>query len=78
MAGAPGEGPGGLKIDLSRLFGAPSAIDLAARERDVELVRDGRDAVGMTVGIPKRQSGKPSAPKDELDELIDSLDSLDL
>jgi hypothetical protein len=78
IAGAPGEGPGGLKIDLSRLFGAPSAIDLAARERDVELVRDGRDAVGMTVGIPKRQSGKPSAPKDELDELIDSLDSLDL
>ncbi len=58
IAGAPGEGPGGLKIDLSKLFGAPNAIELAALERDVELVRDGRVAVGLTVGIPKRQAGK--------------------
>jgi NAD-dependent dihydropyrimidine dehydrogenase PreA subunit len=69
IAGAPGEGPGGMKIDLSKLFGAPNAIELAAMERDVELVKDGRDAVGLSVGIPRRQSGKEAAEKDELDSL---------
>lgn len=78
VAGAPGEGPGGLKIDLSRLFGAPTAIELAALERDVELVRDGRTAVGLSVGIPRRQTGKETAEKDDLDKLMDDLDSLEL
>jgi NAD-dependent dihydropyrimidine dehydrogenase PreA subunit len=78
IAGAPGEGPGGMKIDLSKLFGAPSAIEMAALERDAELVRDGRDAVGLAVGIPKRQSGKVSAEKDDLDKLMDELDGLAL
>jgi hypothetical protein len=78
IAGAPGEGPGGLKIDLSKLFGAPSAIELAALERDVELVRDGRAAVGLTVGIPKRQAGKEAAEKDDLDKLMDELDNLEI
>jgi NAD-dependent dihydropyrimidine dehydrogenase PreA subunit len=78
IAGAPGEGPGGLKIDLSKLFGAPSAIELAAMERDVELVKDGRSAVGMTVGIPKRQTGKAAAEKDDLDRLMDELDNLEI
>jgi len=78
IAGAPGEGPGGMKIDLSKLFGAPSAIELAAMERDIELVKDGRDAVGLSVGIPRRQSGKAVAEKDDLDKLMDELDSLDL
>jgi NAD-dependent dihydropyrimidine dehydrogenase PreA subunit len=78
IAGAPGEGPGGLKIDLSKLFGAPSSIELAALERDVELVKDGRAAVGMSVGIPLRQAGKPPSEKDDLDKLMDELDSLDL
>jgi NAD-dependent dihydropyrimidine dehydrogenase PreA subunit len=78
IAGAPGEGPGGLKIDLSKLFGAPSAIELAALERDVELVKDGRSAVGMTVGIPKRQTGKAAAEKDDLDRLMDELDNLEI
>src|SRR5215470_3797655 len=63
IAGAPGEGPGGLKIDLSKLFGAPSAIELAAMERDVELVKDGRAAVGLSVGIPRRQAGKAATEK---------------
>ena len=75
IAGASGEVTS-LKIDLSQLFGAPNAMDLAARERDVELVRDGRDAVGLTVGIPKRQA-KPAC-RDDLDDLIDGLDDLDL
>jgi NAD-dependent dihydropyrimidine dehydrogenase PreA subunit len=78
IAGAPGEGPGGLKIDLSKLFGAPSAIELAAMERDVELVKDGRAAVGLSVGIPRRQTGKAATEKDDLDKLMDELDSLDL
>jgi len=78
IAGAPGEGPGALKIDLSKLFGAPSAIEMAALERDTELVRDGRDAVGLTVGIPKRQIGKPAHEKDDLDRLMDELDELSL
>jgi len=78
IAGAPGEGPGGLKIDLSKLFGAPSAIELAAMERDVELVKDGRAAVGLNVGIPLRQAGKAAAEKDDLDKLMDELESLDL
>jgi NAD-dependent dihydropyrimidine dehydrogenase PreA subunit len=78
IAGAPGEGPGGLKIDLSKLFGAPSAIELAAMERDIELVKDGRNAVGLSVGIPRRQAGKAATEKDDLDKLMDELDSLDL
>jgi NAD-dependent dihydropyrimidine dehydrogenase PreA subunit len=78
IAGAPGEGPGGLKIDLSKLFGAPNAIELAAMERDVELVKDGRAAVGLSIGIPRRQAGKEATEKDDLDKLMDKLDSLDI
>ena len=77
IAGADGE-IGDVKIDLSKLFGAPSAVELAARERDVELVRDGRDGVGLSIGIPKRLKEKPPKPRDELDDLIDSLDALEL
>ncbi|WP_417385691.1 ATP-binding protein [Gimesia sp.] len=76
IAGADGE-VAGLKIDLSKLFGAPDALEMAARERDVELVADGRDAVGMTVGIPQRTKISKET-SDELDDLIDSLDALDL
>jgi NAD-dependent dihydropyrimidine dehydrogenase PreA subunit len=78
IAGSPDENAGGLKIDLSQLFGAPNAIEVAALERDTELVAAGRDAVGLSVGIPKRQAGKPQEPKDELDDLMDQLDDLDL
>ncbi len=77
IAGADGE-IGDVKIDLSKLFGAPSAVELAARERDVELVRDGRDTVGLSIGIPKRLKDKPPKPRDELDDLIDSLATLEL
>ena len=67
-----------LKIDLSKLFGAPDAVDVAASERDEQLVLAGRDAVGLSVGIPKRREGKPQESKDELDSLIDAVDDLDL
>ncbi len=72
----------GLKIDLSQLFGAPtegkSAAEIAAAERDEQLVIAGRDAVGMSVGMPKRQDGKAQEPKDDLDSLLDELDDSDL
>jgi hypothetical protein len=80
IAGADTGSVGALKIDLSKLFGGGEgdALSTAVQERDRELVNDGRDAVGMAVGIPKRQEGKPAAPKDDLDKLVDDLDSLGL
>jgi NAD-dependent dihydropyrimidine dehydrogenase PreA subunit len=80
IAGADTGAVGGLKIDLSKLFGGDvgDALSAAVLERDRELVNDGRQAVGMTVGIPKRQAGKTHGPKDDLDKLVDDLDSLGL
>ena len=81
IAGSP-ISVGGLKIDLSRLFGSPetdkSAVEIAALERDEQLMMAGRDAVGMSVGIRKRQADQPAEPKDELDDLLDALDDFDL
>ncbi len=81
IAGSPEADAGvGLKIDLSKLFGAPdkSPLEMAVAERDTELMADGRDAVGMAVGIPKRQAQRDEAPRDNLDDLMDKLDELDL
>lgn len=80
IAGAPVGAISGLKIDLTKLFGGDvqDALQQAVLERDRELVNDGRTAVGMAVGVPKRQADKPLGPKDELDNLMDALDSLDL
>jgi NAD-dependent dihydropyrimidine dehydrogenase PreA subunit len=78
IAGAPVGAITGLKIDLTKLFGGGDALQIAASERDQELVKDGREAVGMTVGIPKRQADKPQGPKDDLDNLMDALDALDI
>ncbi len=80
IAGAPVGAIGNLKIDLTKLFGGDTkdALSQAVDERDRELVADGRNAVGMTVGIPKRQSGKEQTPKDDLDNLMDQLDALEL
>lgn len=78
IAGAPVGGISGLKIDLTKLFGGGDALVVAAQERDAELVRDGRGAVGLSVGIPKRQSGKADGPKDDLDNLMDALDNLEV
>ena len=80
IAGSP-EVAGSMKIDLSRLFGAPdgseSAEEIAVRERDEQLQLAGRTAVGTSVGLPKRQAGS-AQPKDELDDLLDKLDELDI
>jgi NAD-dependent dihydropyrimidine dehydrogenase PreA subunit len=80
IAGGESGPVGALKIDLSKLFGGDvaDAMSMAVQERDRELVNDGRDAVGLSVGIPKRQDGKPQSPKDDLDKLVDDLDSLGL
>jgi NAD-dependent dihydropyrimidine dehydrogenase PreA subunit len=80
IAGAPVGAISGLKIDLTKLFGGEvkDALATAVEERDRELVADGRSAVGMAVGIPRRQAGKAQGPKDDLDKLMDDLDSLDL
>ncbi len=73
---------GSLKIDLSALFGAPAeganAVEIAAKERDEQLLMAGREAVGLSIGIPKRQADKATAPKDDLDRLLDQLDELDV
>lgn len=78
IAGSPEGSAGAFKIDLSKLFGAPDALEQAVLERDVELVAVGRDAVGESVGLPKRQTEKATGPKDDLDALMDKLDDLDL
>lgn len=76
IAGAAVE-VGGLKIDLSLLFGKPDAAQLAARERDEQLVLAGRDPLaGPNAPLEKRQADKPSGPADELDNLLDQLDEL--
>ena len=81
IAGSSEVDAGSLKIDLSKLFGGDtgeSAEEAAARERDEQLLLAGRDAVGMAVGMPKRQSRDESRPKDDLDNLIDELEDIDL
>ena len=71
-----------MKIDLSQLFGAPadgkSAEEVAALERDEQLIAAGRDAVGMSVGMPRRHENRVDEPKDDLDELVDELNDLDI
>jgi NAD-dependent dihydropyrimidine dehydrogenase PreA subunit len=78
IAGAPVVA-GSLKIDLSKLFGAPdtgeTAEQAAVRERDEQLLLAGRQAVGAAVGLPKRHTANSSESKDELDSLIDALDN---
>ncbi len=72
IAGAEGE-VSGLKIDLTKLFGGDtgeSALEMAVLERDRELILDGRDAVGMSVGIKQKV-------REEIDQLIADLDALE-
>lgn len=71
-----------MKIDLSQLFGAPasdkSPEEVAAMERDEQLLLAGRDAVGMTGSLPKRSANRTDEAKDKLDDLVDQLNDLDL
>ena len=84
IAGAPVDA-GGLKIDLSKLFGAPEsdedAIDVAARERDEQLILAGREAVGdngLKDRIKSNEQKQTGKKNDDLDGLLDQLDALDL
>lgn len=65
---------GGLKIDLSQLFGAPSAQEIAARERDEQLMLAGRTPVGQI----QRQRDAAAAERNELDDMLDELDAMEL
>ena len=70
----------GLKIDLSKLFGAPEGggeASTAARERDEQLLLAGQNPAGSSA-TNQGPTSKTQRPKDELDELIDELDELDL
>ena len=58
VAGAPGASLSAQKLDLSELFGAPDALQTAAKERDAALA-----------ALPK-----PAQSKDRLDTLMDALD----
>jgi NAD-dependent dihydropyrimidine dehydrogenase PreA subunit len=80
IAGAPVGAIGNLKIDLTKLFGGADKDPMlqAVEERDRELVADGRQAVGASVGLPKRQDKGDAKPKDDLDNLIDALDALEI
>jgi len=78
IAGAPVGAVSGLKIDLSKLFGGGDPMATAARERDRELEKDGRQAVGPTVGMAPRRATRATTPPDELDGLVDALDKLDI
>lgn len=62
IAGAPGAGMDVQKLDLSELFGAPSAVQLATAERNAAL------------GGAKQDT----KPKDSLDKLMDALDNAKL
>ena len=81
IAGSSEVDAGSLKIDLSKLFGGDtgeSAEEAAARERDEQLLLAGRDAVGMSVGMPKRQDRNATRERDDLDHLIDELEDIDI
>ncbi len=83
IAGAPVDASG-MKIDLSKLFGAPDegedAMAVAARERDEQLILAGRQAVGASHAVSDRltKAAETTQKPDDLDALIDQLDSLNL
>ena len=72
IAGAPGASLDARKLDLSELFGAPTAVQLAADERNAALARQDPAAGG------ERKPGKQPPSKDDLDKLMDALDDAKL
>lgn len=79
IAGSADDLVSGLKIDLSQLFGAPDAMQLAAQERDVELVKAGRLPPGEEKSERDQLSArKMNLPKDDLDGLMDALEELEI
>jgi len=74
--------PGGLKLDLSTLFGAAESLlnerNIAARERDEHLLLAGQRPAGPAAPATAPDSGETAEPRDKLDALIDQLDAMDL
>jgi len=74
--------PGGLKLDLSTLFGAAEVLlkerDVAARERDEHLLLAGQRPAGAAAPVPAPDSSETAEPRDKLDALIDQLDAMEL
>jgi len=77
IAGADGD-VAGLKIDLSMLFEAAPALELAIQERDAELIKDGRKTIQTRTGNTEPHADVDAQEPDELDDLIDRLDRLPL
>ncbi len=82
IAGAAVENRG-MKIDLSKLFGAPtdasSSASQAERERDKQLQQSGRGPTGSDETSPVDDREKrPPQSRDALDDLIDELEDVDL
>jgi len=73
---------GGLKLDLSTLFGAAESLlreqDIAARERDEHLLIAGQRPAGPVDAVSEPPAHDPVKQGDDLDALIDQLDALDL
>lgn len=73
---------GGLKLDLSSLFGAAEGLlndlDVAFRERDEHLLITGQRPAGKAEPVQKPHASGTEKPGEELDKLIDRLDAMDL
>lgn len=74
--------PGGLKLDLSTLFGAAESLlqerAIAARERDEQLLIAGQRPAGPADALSAPPANDSAEQGDDLDALIDRLDALDL
>ena len=82
LFGAP-PSPAGNPDVQAKADSEKGALDVAVRERDEQLRLAGREAVGESVGLPKRQAGNQAAlnretPAEKLDLLIDAVDELEL
>ncbi len=72
IAGAPVGAIGDLKIDLTKLFGGDGQGSRCRRRSPNAIASwspTAAHAVGMAVGLAKRQADKPQGPKDDLDRL---------
>ena len=74
---------GSMKIDLSKLFGAPERdedpVAAAARERDEQLILAGRQAVGTAEAPRTPPAATPKrTTNDAFDQLLDQLDASDI